>query len=44
LPQAGLFVDDSPVPADLYRLAVMTLVGRHELDAAVAMPVVVPIH
>ncbi len=43
MPQAGLFVDDSPVPADLHRSAVMTLVWRHEFDAAVAVPVVVPV-
>jgi hypothetical protein len=40
---AGLFVDDSAVTADLYGLTAVTLVGCDELDAAVAMPVVVPI-
>ena len=40
----SLLVDDTPVPADLHGLAAVALVGRHELDAAVAVPVVVPIH
>ena len=40
----SLLVDDTPVPADLHGLAAVTLVGSHELDAAVAVPVVVPIH
>ena len=30
--------------ADLYGLPAVALVGRHELDAAVAVPVVVPVH
>jgi hypothetical protein len=29
--------------ADLHSLAIVTLLGRHEFDAAVAVPVVVPI-
>jgi len=40
---AGLFIDDSAVAANLYGLATVTLVGRDERDAAVAVPVVVPI-
>jgi len=40
----GLFLDDSTVPADFQGLAAVALVGLHELDAAVAMPVVVAIH
>ena len=39
-----LFVDDSPVTADLHSISVVTLMGRHEFDAAVAVPVVVPIN
>ncbi len=41
---AGLFVDDTPVPADLHGLAAVALVGSDELDAAVAVPAVVPVH
>ena len=41
---SGSFVDDSAVAADLHGLAVVALVGRHELDAAVAVSVVVPVH
>ncbi len=33
-----LLVDDSPVTADLRGLAAVTLLGRHEFDAAVAAP------
>ena len=40
---AGLFVDDSAVEADLHGLAIVTLLGRHEFDPAVAVPVVVPV-
>ena len=40
---AGSFVDDSAVAADLHGLAIVTLLGCHEFDAAVAMPVVIPI-
>ena len=40
---AGSFVDDSAVPADLHGLAIVTLLGRHEFDAAVAVLVVVPV-
>jgi hypothetical protein len=39
-----LFVDDSAVAADLHGLATVALVWRHELDAAVAVPVVVSVH
>ena len=38
-----MFVDVSVVIADLYGLTAMTLVGCHELDAAVVVPEVVPI-
>jgi hypothetical protein len=38
-----LFVDDSAVPADLHGLAIVTLLGCHEFDPAVAVLVVVPI-
>jgi len=40
----SLLADDTPVPADLHGLSAVALVGRDELDAAVAVPVVVPIH
>jgi hypothetical protein len=40
---AGLFIDESSVAADLYGLTAVTLLGRHEFDAAVAVPLVVPI-
>ena len=40
---ASLLVDDSAVATDLNRITVVTLDGRHELDAAVAVLVVVPI-
>jgi hypothetical protein len=36
-------VDDSAVTADLHGLTAVTLVGCHELDPAVAVPVVVPV-
>ena len=39
-----LLVNKGTVVADLHGLAAMALVGRHELDAAVAVSVVVPIH
>ena len=41
---ACLFVDDSTVAADLHSLTVVALLRRYELDAAVAVPVVVPVH
>jgi len=44
MPLACLFVDDSLVTADLHSITVVTLLGRHEFDAAVAVPVVVPVH
>ncbi len=37
------FVDASSVAADPYGLATVTLVGRHEFDAAVAVLMVVPV-
>jgi hypothetical protein len=40
---AGLFIDDSAVAAYLYGLTAVTLLGRHEFDAAVAVLVVVPV-
>ncbi len=40
---AGLFVDDSAVPANPHGLANVALLGRHEFDAAVAVLVVVPV-
>jgi hypothetical protein len=40
---ASSFIADSTVTADLHGLAIVTLLGRHELDAAVAVLVVVPI-
>jgi hypothetical protein len=40
---AGLFIDDRAVVADLHSLAIVTLLGRHEFDAAVAVLVVVPV-
>ena len=40
---AGLFIHDRTVPADLFCLTIMTLLGRHEFDAAMAMPMVVPV-
>jgi hypothetical protein len=38
-----LFVDDSAVTVDLHSITVMTLIWRHELYAAVAVPMVVPV-
>jgi len=40
---ARLLVDDSGVTTDLDGLTSVTLVGCHELDAAVAVPMVVPV-
>ena len=40
---AGLFVDHVAVPTNFQGLTTVTLVGRHELDAAVAVLVVVPV-
>jgi hypothetical protein len=37
---ACLFVDESPVTADLHSITVVTLVGSHQLDRAVLVPVV----
>ena len=39
---ARLFVDDSPVTADLHSITVVALVGCHEFDPAVAVLMVVP--
>lgn len=44
MPLACLFVDDIPVTADLLSITVVTLMGRHKLDPAVEVPVVVPVH
>jgi hypothetical protein len=44
MPLACLFVDDSTVAADLHSLTVVALMGRDELDAAVPVSVVVPVH
>ena len=41
---ACLFIDVGTMPAEVYGLATVALVGRHELDAAVAVSVLVPIH
>ena len=40
---AGLFVHDRALPADLRSLTIVTLLGRHEFDPAVAVLVVVPV-
>ena len=40
---AGLLVDDVPVAANLDGLTAVTLLSRHELDAAVAVLVVLPV-
>ena len=40
---AGLFIHDRTVPADLRSLTIVTFLGRQELDAAVPVPVVVPV-
>lgn len=39
----GLFVDDSAVVADPHGSAAVRLLGRHELDVAVVVTVVVPL-
>ena len=44
VPLTCLLVDDSTVAADLQNITVVALVRRHELYAAVAMPMVVPIN
>ena len=38
------FIDDTAVVADLHGLAIVTLQGRHEFDAAVAVLVVLPVN
>ncbi len=40
----GLLINPPAVFADFHSLAVVALIGRHKLDTAVAMSVVVPIH
>jgi hypothetical protein len=40
----GLLINPPAVIADFHSLAVVALMGCHKFDAAVAMPVVVPIH
>ena len=40
----GLLINPPAVFADFPSLAVVTLIGRHKFDAAVAMSVVVPVH
>ncbi len=42
MPLACLYVDDSPVITDFHGLATVTLLRGHELDPAVAEPMVVP--
>jgi len=39
-----LLVDDNPVTANLHSFTVVALVWGHELDPAVAAPVLVPLH
>ncbi len=41
---AGLFGDERPVQTDLHCLTGVALLRRDELDAAVAVPEVVPVH
>jgi hypothetical protein len=41
---AGLLRDPGTMPADRGGSSAVKLIGRHELDATVAVPVVVPIH
>ena len=43
MPLTCFFVDDSAVTADLHSISIVTLMGRHEFDAAMAVPVVVPV-
>ena len=40
----GLLINPPAVLADFHSLAVVTLMGCHKFDAAVAMPVVVPLY
>jgi hypothetical protein len=40
----GLLINPPALFEDFYSLAVVTLIGRHICDIAVAMPVVVPLH
>jgi hypothetical protein len=39
-----MFIDTSTVAADLYRLIAIALMMPHELDAAVAVLMVGPVH
>lgn len=41
---ACMFVDESTLAADLHSLTVVVLMVRDELDAAVLVSVVVPVH
>jgi hypothetical protein len=41
---ARLFVNDTAVATDLHGLTIVTLLGCHEFDPAVAVLVVVPIY
>ncbi len=43
MPLARLFIDDSSATADIQSITAVAMVSRHELDAAVAVPVVVPV-
>jgi hypothetical protein len=40
----NMFIDTSTVAADLYRLIAIALMMPHELDAAVAVLMVGPVH
>ena len=40
---AGSFIDESPLTTDLYCSTAVSLDGCHELDAAVTVPMVVPV-
>ena len=40
---AGLFIHDRTVPTDLRSLTIVTLLGSHEFDPAVPVPMVVPV-
>jgi len=41
---ARVFVDNTTVPACLYSLSGVMLLWSHEFDAAVTVPMVVPVH
>ena len=40
---ARLFADGSPLATGIKRFTAVTLDGRHELDPAVSLPLVVPV-